>query len=279
MIKSILKSNSIILFVIIILSYPVTEIFAQEDFSDSISIIRDDVNKTMTMVSNYLSEEDKNTLVPIISTLIPSISIIITVVITLSRYKQSQDIRKDELKLRRQEMLFHLINEAETTENSEKMFLAISVLDNFSCEVPTNKNNGNINKSTFEYYLSNFKEFDLNKILRPHDEPITDEKERAIRQSFDALLDYFCMIEYMHSADIITDQELNYFRYFVLIMKDNNAIRNYIERYKIPLSNNFFDQVKIISENDLQKRIKKRNRKLTKNTKENLQYTNILKWE
>jgi hypothetical protein len=210
------------------------------------------------MLSNYLSEEDKNTLVPIISTLIASISIIVPVLIALSRYKQSQDIRKDELKLRRQEMLFHLINEAETTENSEKMFLAISVLDNFSCEVPiNNKNNGNINKAAFEYYLNNYKEFDLNHILRPHDEPITDEKERAIRQSFDALLDYFCKIEYMYRAEIITDQELNYFRYFVLMMKNNNAIRNYIEKYKTPLSNEFFNQVNTIYDNDLQQGLSK----------------------
>lgn len=85
--------------------------------------------------------------------------------IALSKYKESQNIRQGELTLQRQKMLFNLINEAETSENSEKMFLAISILDNFSCQVPTNdEKNGNINKNTFEYYLNSNKKLDSNNI-------------------------------------------------------------------------------------------------------------------
>ena len=57
MIKSILKSNSIILFVVVIIilltSYPETEIFAE----DSMSLIRKDLNETMAKVSNYLTQD------------------------------------------------------------------------------------------------------------------------------------------------------------------------------------------------------------------------------
>jgi hypothetical protein len=39
--------------------------------------------------------------------------------------------------------------------------------------------------------------------------------------------------------------------------KNNNAIRNYIEKYKTPLSNEFFNQVNTIYDNDLQQGLSK----------------------
>jgi hypothetical protein len=84
--------------------------------------------------------------------------------------------------------------------------------------------------------------------LRAHyPQPVTDPKERAIRQSFDVLLDYFCRIEYMYKKNIIADEELNYFRYYILKIKENKAVMEYLKRYNFPLSDNFINKVEELS--------------------------------
>lgn len=129
------------------------------------------------------------------------------------------------------------------------MFLAKASLDNLSCNIPSyDEKWGNLNKETFEYYSTHYDKFDLNHILRDHyPQPVTDPKERSIRQSFDVLLDYFCRIEYMYKKDIIADQELNYFRYYILKIKDNKAVMKYLNRYNFPFSDAFINKVEELS--------------------------------
>ena len=45
----------------------------------------------------------------------------------------------------------------------------------------------------------------------------------------------------MYKKDIIADEELNYFRYYILKIKDNKAVMEYLKRYNFPLSDNFIN--------------------------------------
>lgn len=192
---------------------------------------------------------DNKVLISLLQVVIPSGSVVFTGFIAVDQYKESRKLREQELNLQRQKMLFDLTNEIDSSENSEKMFLAKAILDNLSCDIPSyDEKWGSSNKEVFDYYSTHYDQLDLNHILRDHyPQPITDPKEKAIRQSFDALLDYFCRIEYMYKTRIITEQELNYFRYYILKIKDNKAVMEYLKRYKFPLSDDFINKVEELS--------------------------------
>jgi hypothetical protein len=221
-------------------------VFAQDE-----STIQEAINEIAEFIQDPKTVDNNNSFISILSVLIPSASVIFTVMMALSQYKESQRLRQQELNLQRQKMLFDLTNEIDSSENSEKMFLAKAILDNLSCNIPSyDEKWGKSNKETFEFYLTHYDQLDLNHILRDHyPQPIIDPKERAIRQSFDVLLDYFCRIEYMYKTQIITDKELDYFRYYILKIKDNTAVMKYVERYNFPLSEDFINKVEILSKN------------------------------
>lgn len=188
---------------------------------------------------------DNKVLISLLQVVIPSGSVVFTGFIAVHQYKESRKLREQELNLQRQKMLFDLTNEIDSSENSEKMFLAKAILDNLSCNIPSyDEKWGSSNKEVFDYYSTHYDQLDLNRILRDHyPQPITDPKEKAIRQSFDALLDYFCRIEYMYKTRIITEQKLNYFRYYILKIKDNKTVMEYLKRYKFPLSDDFINKL------------------------------------
>ena len=77
--------------------------------------------------------------------------------------------------MQRQKLLFDLTNEIDSSENSEKMFLAKASLDNLSCNIPSyDEKWGNLNKEVFDYYSKHYDQLDLNHILRDHyPQPIT----------------------------------------------------------------------------------------------------------
>jgi hypothetical protein len=180
----------------------------------------------------------------IISVLIPSSAGLITAFVGFKKYQASQDIRKREIKLKSQEMLYKLVNEIDLSESSEKMFLATAVLDGCSCHLMPSKEGtwGEINNKFFAELCKN--DVDLEHILRHHDrDPVKDDYERAIRQSFDTLIDFFCRIAYLYNKEQITENELDYFRYYLLEIKKNKAVRNYIKIYNFPLSDEFFEKV------------------------------------
>jgi hypothetical protein len=239
----VLKSLNILLFIIVIflVSYIIPGIFAQ-DLSD----MPDNLEKLKEVMDNLNNDSFFKSLV---SVAIPSVSVALPAIFAVYQYRESQKLREQELHLQRQKLLFDLTNEIDSSENSEKMFLAKASLDNLSCNIPSyDEKWGNLNKETFEYYLTHYDKFDLNHILRDHyPQPVTDPKERAIRQSFDVLLDYFCRIEYMYKKNIIAEEELNYFRYYILKIKDNKPVMDYLKRYNFPLSENFINKVEELS--------------------------------
>jgi hypothetical protein len=231
----ILKFLNLLLFILIIFPvlYIIPGIFAQD-----LSTIQDDIEIV-----------DNKVLISLLQVVIPSGSVVFTGFIAVDQYKESRKLREQELNLQRQKMLFDLTNEIDSSENSEKMFLAKAILDNLSCNIPSyDEKWGSSNKEVFDYYSTHYDQLNLNHILRDHyPQPITDPKEKAIRQSFDALLDYFCRIEYMYKTRIITEQELNYFRYYILKIKDNKAVMEYLKRYKFPLSDDFINKLEELS--------------------------------
>lgn len=56
----------------------------------------------------------------------------------------------------------------------------------------------------------------LDQILRPdQDDPVLDQGENAIRQSFDALLDFFGKLGYLISVGLMKENEVLYFGYYL----------------------------------------------------------------
>jgi hypothetical protein len=138
----------------------------------------------------------------------------------LYEYRQTQ-------KVKRQQLLFELID---TFDNEKhKMYQAKRLLDDFT--VPA---------SGGWYHGGN-----LNIILRNHaDKPIDDPGEIQIRESFDALLDFFGKLEYLVQIGLMTKSELSYFEYFLMKSAENKDVRKYTQIYKFPLYNKLVERYK-----------------------------------
>jgi hypothetical protein len=59
--------------------------------------------------------------------------------------------------------------------------------------------------------------------------------DKAVRDSFDSLLDFFSKLEYLSSIDLLSQQQLEYFRYYIDKAAENNAVVNYVKIYNFPL--------------------------------------------
>lgn len=145
--------------------------------------------------------------------IIPSIGIG-TLIVAIITYHRNQIIK-------RADVIFPLITEF---DNSEKMFFAKKILDNFHIRV-TNQG-------------PNWHKGDLSVILRI---PSTDESysysddQIKIRESFDALLDFLCKLDYLIKINLITKNELSYFNYYVDRLVNEPSIIKYLKNFNFPL--------------------------------------------
>ncbi len=148
--------------------------------------------------------------------------------------------------MKRQEILSQLISEF---ESSEKMFLAKAILDDFTCNIV----DIDVRDKDTSWWLNQlilednqkaqdekvFHECALKKALRYHKDPtkdkVTDEREIAVRASFDALIKFFRKLEYLHSIDLLKEKELKYFYYYYYLVAKNKDVQNYISAYGLAL--------------------------------------------
>jgi len=109
---------------------------------------------------------------------------------------------KSEQKSKRKDIIFPLIEEF---DKSKEMEYAKNILDN-----------RNLNpEQGWKYPLGYYNKYDLAIILRMNSEGINDLGEVAIRHSFDALLDFFCKLEYLLNINLVNAEEIEYFKYYV----------------------------------------------------------------
>lgn len=73
---------------------------------------------------------------------------------------------------------------------------------------------------------------DLSVVLRDHTKlAIATLVEVDCRKSFDSLLDFCTRLSYYVQNDLMSSRELIYFRYYLEKVRDNAAVRAYINRY------------------------------------------------
>ena len=105
--------------------------------------------------------------------------------------------------------------------DSPKMEIAIRILDDYDCTDLDPEGDCEKQGAT-----------DLVTILRDHRKvPVTDKTQIKIRDSFCNLLDYFSKLNYYLKNDLISKDEIGYFRYYIDKVEDNEAIINYISFY------------------------------------------------
>lgn len=189
----------------------------------TISILDGNNNKIISSIN--LDDEKSNTIdwtvisdnIPIIGTL----GGIITLIIGLFTYRQSQILKKKDIQ---KEIVFPLIDEFDN--KSPKMNLAKLILD----DVPIEDNG-----EAYGYYDNER----LGKVLIDHrirkvDEP-WDRGDGNVRTSFDRLLDFFVRLEFLQSIGLLTQKEINYFGYYIKKVVENPVVVNYIKVYEFPL--------------------------------------------
>ena len=121
--------------------------------------------------------------------------------------------------------------------NEAKMYLAKKILDDFWIEL-----NGNSQMTDEELVKIGSKEkidseklkAEFNHLMRHHEtESVTGYGEQKARQSFDDLLDFFTLLEYYLSLNLISKKELYYFEYYLkrCNYKADGAVLNYAIAY------------------------------------------------
>lgn len=205
-----------------------------------------DINLSTTLTNPTFMAIDQN-IVFLVGTLVPTVVGAVGLFNGLRAYKDGQ-------RLKRKDLIIPLINEF---DNSEDLFLAKAILDDFTCNIPpsgTNnqilKNLFNISQDDFEYY----KRSNLRKFLRYHRdpmaEPVTNIKERTVRRSFDSMIYFFFKLQYLHRIGLLDKKELYYFKYYMnLAFQENDTgLWEYIDRYHLQLDRNFVNEVTSLKE-------------------------------
>ena len=169
----------------------------------------------------------------IIGTAIPTLAAIFGVFWGTHTYRESQV-------LKRKEIVFPLMDEF---DKSEKMEVAKRILDDFSGIKKRFLDPKNIKTVKHEEY---YRKHHLDEILRFHKVPDDDDKDREnlcsfddgeseIRHSFDTLLAFFSKLEYLRKIQLIREEDLSYFRYYINTAADNKDVRAYVKDYDFQL--------------------------------------------
>jgi hypothetical protein len=131
---------------------------------------------------------------------------------------------KKEQLLKRKDILFPLIKELD--EESKVIIYAKNILDDRNIKPEQGW------KYPDDYY--NIENLEI--ILRYHKpKGIIDPGEVAIRRSFDALLDFFCKLEYLRKIKLIKAEEIEYFNYYIKKAADEPSVISYVRNYNFPL--------------------------------------------
>jgi hypothetical protein len=158
-------------------------------------------------------------LTAIISTIIPTAAGLGGLIWAVYTYRES-------LFLKRKDIIFPLIDEF---DNSKEMKYAKDILDDRTIKP----------KKLWQYPRDYYHKAYLKYILRAHNEnnenAIFDDGEDTIRRSFDALIDFFCKLEYLLNLKLITRKEISYFTYYIDRVANNEDVMNYISNYEFPL--------------------------------------------
>lgn len=135
----------------------------------------------------------------------------------IGQYRESQA-------LKRKEILFNLVKEFDETT---LLKTAKKLLDNFYLDPEHSWA-----KQDSRYYGNR----NLVHILRNHEvEWVSDPGEMAVRESIDAILDFFGKLEYLLEVNLIKVQEIVYFDYYLKKASESDAVQKYTEYYKFPL--------------------------------------------
>lgn len=186
------------------------------------------------------------------------------------------EYRKNRI-LKRQEALFDLIRGFDKRDNGEsnKMNLAKMMLDDFTVDEKTYSEwDGHRKEGLGHYSIRN-----AERILRYHgqiskhddnfysidrgvniDSPIFDYGEIQIRMSFDELLNFFGKLGYLLDRDIIKNEELKYFEYYIKKTIRNKAVMRYARLYEfenfallLSETDNFTNYLRDLPETELPK--------------------------
>lgn len=183
----------------------------------------------------------------LIGTLVP------TVVGAVGLFNALRTYRDGQL-LKRKDLIIPLIDEF---DNSEDLFLAKAILDDFTCNIPPSGTKSEILKDLFNMSHDDFefyKRSNLRKFLRYHEdpeaEPVTDIKERAVRRSFDSMAYFFFKLQYLHRIGLLDKKELYYFKYYMKLAFDDTGLWEYIDRYGLQLDRNFVDEVRNLEQTE-----------------------------
>jgi hypothetical protein len=183
----------------------------------------------------------------LIGTLVPTIVGAIGLFNAIKTYRDGQ-------LLKRKDLLIPLIDEF---DNSEDLFLAKAILDDFTCNVPPSGTKNKILESLFDMSIDDLEFYNrsnLKKFLRYHEdpgvEPVTNIKERAIRRSFDSIVYFFFKLQYLHKIGLLKEKELYYFKYYMRLpfQEGDIGIWNYIDKYKLQLDREFVNEVTSIKD-------------------------------
>lgn len=192
-------------------------------------------------------------IVDALAIIIPTLVAALTAYVGLKAYREGQ-------KLSRKDLIIPLIDQF---DNSEDLFLAKAILDDFTCNVPPWDTKSEILNGLFNMSDDDFKYYartNLPVFLRVHrdkhgkvyeDVPkIISLKERAVRRSFDSLVYFFFKLQYLNRIGLLPEEELFYFKFYMKLAfpydKDNDVtgLWKYVNEYDLELNPDFVKMVK-----------------------------------